>query len=93
MSRNNAEKRIVLFNRQQGLCPYCDLPIFSPSQGTLEHIRPVSKGGGNGIGNLLIVHWPCNDLRKNFTSIAEAEEYIERLMNLLRKLKEKGYIS
>jgi 5-methylcytosine-specific restriction endonuclease McrA len=34
-----------------------------PYHATLEHITPLSKGGGDGMDNLSISHGPCNNRR------------------------------
>lgn len=67
--------REELWRRQGGVCASCggamplqrfDLPhatLWKKYRPTVDHIRPLSKGGQDEIGNLQLVHASCN-LRK-----------------------------
>jgi len=51
---------------QKYACPICKEPlkateIFTPELVNIDHIRPRSKGGGNGLRNLQLTHKPCNE--------------------------------
>ena len=48
--------------RQQGKCFYCKKLMEKP---TIEHIRPVSKGGTNASSNLVLACAPCNYAKNN----------------------------
>jgi HNH endonuclease len=42
-----------------GMCLYCNKPIAAANL-TIDHVEPVSKGGGGSIQNLVIAHKACN---------------------------------
>ena len=44
---------------KQAPCVVCGKPV-PKKKATLEHIKPVSAGGGWDPGNLAISHQPCN---------------------------------
>jgi 5-methylcytosine-specific restriction endonuclease McrA len=44
-------------------CPYCERAL-NPSNKTLDHIVPLSRGGAHGIHNTLICCRPCNVRKK-----------------------------
>lgn len=58
--------RAAVMARDGGLCRYCDQP-----GDTLDHVLPVSRGGGNSPENLVVACKPCN-LRKGALTPAEA---------------------
>ncbi len=41
-------------------CSYCNKELFGYSQMTVDHIIPISKGGGNKADNLCIACHECN---------------------------------
>ena len=43
-------------------CVYCASPLTSDSA-TLDHVIPVSRGGGHAPGNLVIACQACNQLK------------------------------
>ena len=65
--------RALAFERQHGLCCYCDLPMWlfdrhGPAgpglmQCTAEHLRARSAGGGDEPANIAAAHAHCNRLR------------------------------
>ena len=50
--------------------------------GTLDHIVPRSKGGGNGVGNLVWACHPCNNERGDMP----AEHYVEIKLRKLSRI-------
>ena len=59
--RNKDVNISFLFKRNLGFCPYCSSELFSGYH--LDHIIPVSLGGGNDMDNLQCICARCN-LRK-----------------------------
>lgn len=47
----------VLFEQQEGLCAYCHEPLASYH---VDHIVPLSRGGGNGADNICLACPACN---------------------------------
>lgn len=68
--RTLAQKRkklyILLSRKNKGvvLCYVCGKPV-EYEEASLEHIRPLSKGGTDAWGNLAISHELCNQARGN----------------------------
>lgn len=55
-------KRQKIIERDGDFCHYCKLPFEAEGllSITLDHIAPVSKGGGDGVDNLVVAHKRCN---------------------------------
>lgn len=49
-----------LYRRQQGSCPWCDKPLPTLWEATLDHIIPKSHGGDRSIDNMQLMHAQCN---------------------------------
>lgn len=71
-SLRGARKRERLAARDGWTCCYCKRALDSalaslqlPSSPTIEHVVPVSLGGGNGMENLKLACFPCNNGRGN----------------------------
>ena len=64
MSKSNVNRRIGLFNRAGGMCYYCSKVLSlrpnAENFATLDHVVPKSKGGSNGMRNLVISCSECN---------------------------------
>ena len=55
-----------LYQQQSGWCALCSFPLPLNSSGIhVDHIDPVSRGGGNEIENLQAVHKLCNLIKGN----------------------------
>lgn len=48
--------RLALYMRDNGRCVYCE----AQADLSLDHLRPVSKGGSNESSNLVTACMPCN---------------------------------
>ncbi len=60
--------RATLHNRQAGKCGICGgIMLSHPRDLHIDHIVPLSKGGGNEIGNLQLTHPTCNLIKGNRT--------------------------
>ncbi|MXX99388.1 MAG: hypothetical protein F4Y67_01025 [Chloroflexi bacterium] len=54
-----------LRRRDGGNCGICGHRLGSTADTHIDHIRPVSKGGGNELANLRLTHARCNLRRGN----------------------------
>lgn len=52
--------REALWAAQNGKCARCEKPFTRNSNATFDHVQPLSRGGYNWIGNLLLMHPCCN---------------------------------
>ena len=59
------EKRLALYLRDGLACVYCGASLEAGVTLTLDHLRPVSKGGSNAASNLVTACQTCNSSRKN----------------------------
>lgn len=91
-SARTNQRRAALFEAQGGACAYCDAQLTSPTHGTLDHIKPRSKGGGNGIKNLALVCPRCNHLKGAIYTYAEAEACAAEMLAFFKRLQERGII-
>jgi HNH endonuclease len=66
------ELLLTVFNKQDGICFHCQLPIFTDkyaagaqkqNQATVEHLVPVSFGGCSCPANLVVACYRCNSAR------------------------------
>ena len=73
----------VILNRDGFRCVYCGKSTEDSVKLTLDHILPVSKGGGHSAGNLLTCCSPCNSARGaqplSESSISHIRERVARL--------------
>ena len=58
------EKRLALYLRDGVACVYCGRSVEAAAPLTLDHLRPVSKGGSNDASNLVTACHDCNSARK-----------------------------
>lgn len=61
------EKLLKAFNKTNGICPYCSCKI-TKSSFSLDHRKPISKGGTNHLNNLIACCRSCNS-RKGDSSL------------------------
>jgi 5-methylcytosine-specific restriction endonuclease McrA len=63
-----------MFKRQKGRCKYCGVPMSwdtTRTGATIDHVVPISKGGKNQRGNLVLACRGCNNAKAD----ASAEEF------------------
>jgi RNA-directed DNA polymerase len=58
-----------LLRRQKGKCKLCSLPFWHEDVMEIDHVKPKSKGGKDGINNLRLVHGHCHDQRNSIEKI------------------------
>ena len=61
-----AEVRKMIYGKSNGVCEICGKPLSEYSY-SIDHIRPLSRGGTNEPSNLRAVHRECNQLKGKFT--------------------------
>lgn len=91
-SSKATRKRVRLYERQNGICPFCDKPIGGIERATFDHLKPRSKGGKDNNKNLVVVHAACNQLKGPFASVEEAEQHCVEVLVLWNKLRLKGLV-
>ncbi|MBN2182090.1 MAG: type II CRISPR RNA-guided endonuclease Cas9 [Sedimentisphaerales bacterium] len=70
-----AVKRVLLSKEQRYHCAYCDGDTITEKIAAagesveLDHITPQSRGGDNGLNNLVVCHTKCNRGKGNNTPI------------------------
>lgn len=57
--------RKQLINNNGAICSLCNKPIETMKDCTIDHIRPVSKGGLTTIENCQLAHKNCNQRKGN----------------------------
>lgn len=67
------EKKRV-YNLYEGKCAICGEPV-SRKKMTISHKVPLSRGGTNGISNLMLACWTCNHMKNNL----ELEEFFRKI--------------
>jgi len=60
---NNKDNRVKIFERDNWQCKYCGKQL-TRFTATLDHVKPVSAGGGNDYDNILTACLQCNS-KKN----------------------------
>ena len=60
-------KRLAIYLRDGLACVYCGHGVEDGAQLTLDHVRPVSKGGTNDASNLVTACHTCNSNRMDRT--------------------------
>ena len=70
------EKETV-YERYNGHCAICGRPV-SPKRMTISHKTPLSKGGTNGMDNLLLSCWSCSQAKQNLSM----EEFYQKIGEL-----------
>ena len=65
--RKNTQVRFSKYNvflRDSFKCQYCDIDL-SYSTATIDHVLPISKGGGTSFENVVTSCQPCNSSKGN----------------------------
>lgn len=52
-----------VFRRQQGICPYCNIPMWPGAIFQADHRIALINGGQNRENNLVVVHTNCHRLK------------------------------
>jgi 5-methylcytosine-specific restriction endonuclease McrA len=64
--RRKKLKRLLTKAAGNNKCGICSKPIFFKKHNvTIDHIVPISKGGGNILSNLQLAHYECNQAKGN----------------------------
>jgi len=85
------EKRLAIYLRDGMACVYCGSSVEGGVVLTLDHVKPYSKGGDNGAGNLVCACKKCNSSRGNrpvATFVRSVAEYLgEDTGDILRHIR------
>lgn len=71
VTQMSARKFFAIHKKTDGLCAYCGCELESaetnnhPRQYTVDHLHPTSKGGSNGVENLIPSCRVCNVTKGN----------------------------
>jgi len=63
--------RLAVFERDGWMCGICELPVDrdakwpDPGAPTLDHVVPMSRGGGHVLANVQLGHFYCNTVKGN----------------------------
>ncbi|KAI4442179.1 HNH endonuclease [Schaedlerella arabinosiphila] len=72
-----AYEKETVYERYNGHCAICGRPV-SPKRMTISHKTPLSKGGTNGMDNLLLSCWSCSQAKQNLSM----EEFYQKIGEL-----------
>lgn len=73
-----------LFDKQEGRCAYCDVPMTmlrGPDLCTIEHVIPIAAGGTSERRNLVAACHQCNRLKGSLSV-----DQIRRLLSRIERL-------
>lgn len=57
-------RRRKVFERDGYRCRYCGIELTDP---TIDHVMPVSRGGTDGMANLVTCCYSCNNAKADMT--------------------------
>lgn len=63
--RLSPSQKLKLYEMQKGICPLCDQPMQRGEKLIDEHLRALSLGGTNDLGNRAMVHAICAAIKTN----------------------------
>ena len=69
----------TVYGRYNGRCAICGAELSRENM-TISHKIPLSRGGDNGMDNLMLSCWECNHAKNNLTM----EEFFEKAKEILR---------
>lgn len=72
-----AYEKETVYERYNGQCAICGRTV-SPKRMTISHKTPLSKGGTNGMDNLLLSCWSCSQAKQNLSM----EEFYQKIGEL-----------
>ena len=67
----------AVYERYNGQCAICGRPV-SRKRMIISHKTPLSKGGTNGMDNLLLSCWSCSQAKQNLSM----EEFFQKIGEL-----------
>lgn len=59
-------EKSTVYERYNGRCAICGVPLNRKNM-TISHNVPLSKGGTNGMENLMLSCWVCSHAKNNLT--------------------------
>lgn len=70
-------RKQAVYERYNGQCAICGQPVSRKGM-TISHRTPLSKGGTNGMDNLLLSCWSCSQAKQNLSM----EEFFQKIGEL-----------
>jgi len=56
--------RVVVYERDRGVCGICKKPVERDSKWEVDHVIPLSKGGAHSYDNVQLSHRSCNRIKR-----------------------------
>jgi 5-methylcytosine-specific restriction endonuclease McrA len=81
---NNPDKRLEIFKRDNWQCYYCEEKV-NRNNATLDHIKPLSKGGNNSKENLVTCCLECNAIKSGRTPMEPDALLLKRYKEKLKR--------
>lgn len=72
-------RKQAVYERYNGYCAICGRPV-SRKKMTISHRTPLSKGGTNGMDNLLLSCWSCSQAKQNLSM----EEFFRKIGEIFK---------
>ena len=85
-------KKQKLYQKQGGLCAFCDMPFSYNDPATLDHIIPRSRGGSNTMKNFALVHRSCNLRKGDLLSYEEGKQRATEYLEMIKRLHDRGFL-
>ena len=79
-NHSTSRKKLGLTEKLGKRCAYCGYK-FKVSELQVEHIIPHSRGGGNGVGNLVLSCGPCNNFKGTMLIEEFKKNVFERILH------------
>jgi len=86
LSRTERQAMLVRLRVTEGRCAYCGARIGKRG-GSLDHLTPVSRGGADAVGNLVLSCKPCNDRKGPRTATEYVRDLVTAAVALQRRLR------
>lgn len=86
LSRTQRQALLVRLRATEGRCAYCGDTIGRKG-GSLDHLTPVSRGGADTVGNLVLCCKPCNDRKGPRTATEYVRDLVTAAIALRRRLR------
>ena len=83
-----------IFDRDGYTCQYCDKHVIDYPDGrprldlaTVDHVRPLGKGGLNSFDNLVTACWECNSILGDYLDTVRGKRWYIRFLRGMQKIR------